>query len=208
VVTDSCSSVTVTQSPPAGTVLSFGTNVVILVSHDLAGNVTNRAIKVVISGVPQITLQPVSLSAAPGSNATFIITACGAEALSWQWQHGGSNLLAGTSPILSLTNVLAADAGSYQAIVSNTSGSATSAVATLTVLAPPIFQTVNRSNGNIILTWTTIPGQIYQLQHQTNLLGSNWLDFDGPITATNSTTSATDTIGPEPHRFYRVILVP
>ena len=208
VATDSCSFVTVTQSPPAGTPLSFGTNVVILVARDMAGNATNCAVQVIVSGSPKITLQPLSVSVAPGGNAAFNFAACGAGPLAWQWQHGGTNLPGGTDALLSLTNVLAGNAGSYRATVTNTYGSATSAVATLTVMEPPVFQTVTWSNGIIFLNWTAIPGQTYQLQYQTNMLETNWLDLGDPLDATNTTASASDAIGPDPHRFYRVILLP
>jgi hypothetical protein len=59
--------------------------------------------------------------------------------LAYQWRKGGNNLTDGgrisgtTTAILSLSGVQAADAGSYDVVVSNTAGTATSQVARLTV---------------------------------------------------------------------------
>lgn len=64
--------------------------------------------------------------------------------LSYQWRKDGTplsdtgNISGSTTPILTLTNVLTANAGSYDVIVANAGGAATSAVATVTVLDPAI----------------------------------------------------------------------
>jgi len=86
---------------------------------------------------PAITQQPVSLVVTQGNTATFSVTAIGAAPLSYQWRFGipgtgGANLAGATNAILSVTN-----AGNYRVIITNLFGSATSAVATLTVLVPP-----------------------------------------------------------------------
>jgi regulation of enolase protein 1 (concanavalin A-like superfamily) len=137
---DNCSSVTVTQMPPAGTVLLPGTtNQVTLTAFDSAGNATNCAVAVVVPGAPSITLQPTNVSAALSSNVTFSVAACGAGQLFYQWQHADANLANATNAVLILPGIQTNDAGSYAAVITNSAGSVTSLVATLTILQPPVI---------------------------------------------------------------------
>jgi hypothetical protein len=71
---------------------------------------------------------------------------------------------------------------------------------------PPVFQTVKLTGGMISFEWSAIPGQTYQLQYKTNLAQINWISLGGANTATDVTMSATDSIGPDPQRFYRVVM--
>jgi len=89
---------------------------------------------------PAITLQPQSQAVSPGSNVTFAVAAIGSLPLSWQWFLNGAPMVDATNALLNLTNVTAANAGDYFAIVSNPFGSATSTVAILNVAVPPDCQ--------------------------------------------------------------------
>ena len=90
---------------------------------------------------PSITQQPQSTTNCAGATATFSVTASGTAPLYYQWQTNSVNLVNGgdysgvTSNVLTVSPVSSADAGSYQCIVTNASGSLTSSVATLTVTA-------------------------------------------------------------------------
>lgn len=82
------------------------------------------------------------------AGATVLLTAAsdGAPSISlaYQWRKDGAplsdtgNISGSATPTLTLTNVLAANAGGYDVIVANSAGAATSAVATVTVLDPAI----------------------------------------------------------------------
>ena len=72
----------------------------------------------------------------------------------------------------------------------------------------PVFQSVTHTNNRIELTWSAAPGQTFQLQYKSNLASANWTNLGSPVTATGGTMSATDTPGPDQHRFYRVIVQP
>jgi hypothetical protein len=90
---------------------------------------------------PAITGQPAGLTRFGGQDAQFTVTATGTAPLAYKWFFNTTNLLAGaTNNVLSLTNVQPAQAGAYHALVSNLAGTATSAVAVLTVqwVAPSI----------------------------------------------------------------------
>ena len=67
---------------------------------------------------------------------------------------------------------------------------------------------VRRTRGGLAFTWAALTGLTYQVQFNTNLTQTNWVDFGDPVIATNSTASASDVIGPDRQRFYRVVLLP
>jgi streptogramin lyase len=72
----------------------------------------------------------------------------------------------------------------------------------------PVFQSVTPTNGGIELTWSAAPGQTFQLQYNSDLGSTTWTNLGSPVIATTGTMSATDTPGPDQHRFYRVIVQP
>ena len=108
-----------------------------VVVTNTAGSVTSAVAVLTVLVPPAITVQPTSLSAAYGSNATFNVAASGTLPLNYQWRFNGANITGATSTSLTLTSVQPTDAGSYTVVVTNTAGAATSAVAVLTVLLPP-----------------------------------------------------------------------
>jgi hypothetical protein len=91
-------------------------------------------------GPPVITSQPVGRIVLFGTNATFTARAAGAVPLSYQWRFNGANLPAATTTTYTRTNVHATDAGNYTLLASNSLGTVTSAVATLTIVSnlPPL----------------------------------------------------------------------
>ncbi len=96
--------------------------------------------------VPQIVQQPVTQTVWEGSNATFTVvaTACGTNALAYQW-FAGSNALAGaTNSSLVVTNIQLASNPPYRSVVSGSGGSVTSSPAGIIVLG----------NGNISIATT------------------------------------------------------
>ncbi len=95
--------------------------------------------------VPQLQAAPTITSLTPsqtvlaGGNVTNTVTASGANPITYQWVLNGSNLTAATNPSLIITNASAANAGNYQVIVANASGSVTSTVVTLNVEYAPNY---------------------------------------------------------------------
>ena len=88
------------------------------------------------SSAPVITTQPQNVTVTPGTAVAFSVEAAGSTPLSYQWQKGGVNLPGATASIYRIDSPVAADAGQYRVIVSNSVGSATSIAATLTITAP------------------------------------------------------------------------
>ena len=87
---------------------------------------------------PSITTQPVSQTVSAGANVSFMVAAEGTAPLVYQWQKNGSPINGATSATLNLSNVQGTDSGSYRVVVSNSAGSATSAVAVLNVETGPV----------------------------------------------------------------------
>lgn len=97
-----------------------------------------------VQTAPAFTKQPVVppyLSA--GTNLVLATTVKGTSPLSYQWQFNGTNLSDGgrvsgsSSNTLTISGISAGDAGSYQLVVSNFLGTATSIPATFGVFTPP-----------------------------------------------------------------------
>jgi hypothetical protein len=86
---------------------------------------------------PTIITQPRSQAAPPGANVTFSVGAAGGLPLEYQWRLGGQDLLTASASSLTVSNISAANAGSYDVVVRNAGGATTSMVATLTIPARP-----------------------------------------------------------------------
>lgn len=85
---------------------------------------------------PTILAQPVSQSVAAGSTATFTLVAGGSAPLQYRWFFNTNTVIAGaTNSSLVLTNARSADVGRYFAIVTNSAGSVTSSIVSLTLSA-------------------------------------------------------------------------
>ena len=88
-----------------------------------------------VVGPPVITQQPAGRTIAVGTTAAFEVLAGGALPLRYQWQFNRTNIAGATTNSYARTNVQLADSGVYTVVVTNTSGSVTSAPATLTVVS-------------------------------------------------------------------------
>jgi hypothetical protein len=198
-------------TPPS----ALGTVSVVLTNADgLSATPTNIFTYVAPSGTPpSVVSQPTNEVVGLGQMAVFTMTATGTAPLSYQWQVNGANLadngrITGSqSNILTLADALLSDAGNYQVIVTNAYGSATSAVSTLAVVAPPVFRAVTQTDGTITLAWSATAGQTYQVQYTTNLAQSDWTNLL-IVTATNSTATTSDVLSSSAQRFYRAMWLP
>lgn len=84
---------------------------------------------------PVITRQPQGATINAGGTLVLTVAASGSPAPSYQWQFKGVPLSGATTATLVLTDVLAAQAGAYTVVVTNSSGSVTSSAANLAVAA-------------------------------------------------------------------------
>lgn len=85
---------------------------------------------------PAITSQPTDQTVNQGFSATFQVRATGSAPLTYQWRFNSVVIDGATTNSLTISNALPTNAGDYSALVSDPSGSVTSRVARLTVVAP------------------------------------------------------------------------
>jgi hypothetical protein len=72
----------------------------------------------------------------------------------------------------------------------------------------PTLHIAAQGGSTLSLNWSATTGQTYQVQYKTSMTQLNWSNLGGILIATNGTAAAADSIGPDAHRFYRVVLVP
>src|SRR6185436_17050401 len=97
----------------------------------------------VFAQAPSITKQPTNVIATTGGQATFSVVATGALPLAYQWRKIGVAIQGWTNATLTLDGVSTNDTVSYDVVVTNAAGQATSTSATLTIndpVMPPVTQ--------------------------------------------------------------------
>jgi hypothetical protein len=144
-----------------------------------AGVATSAAAVLTVAGPPVILSQSASQGAATGNYVTLSVSATGTPPLNYQWWRNGIALLDGghvsgtTGAALTLVNAQTNDSGSYTVVVTNSSGSATSALVQLRVVVP-----VDAS------TWETADiGAVWSDTFDRASLGTNWVIL-GSVNAT------------------------
>jgi len=174
-------------------------------SYGAAGTVRFDMLTIYGTAMPTITVQPVSLVAVVGDDVDFDVTAAGSAPLGYQWQLGNTNLPGATNITLTLTNLTMTQAGSYQVVVTNSAGSVTSDVATLTVYptAAATLELPTVTGGQFQFTVTGVPDFTYAVQVSTNLL--DWTSIETNTSPFLSTDTNTINF---PVRFYRVLYLP
>lgn len=147
-----------------------GYRVVITNAH---GAVTSLVANLIVNQPATIATPPTNQSVLLGGNVTFTAAAAGSLPLAYQWRKDGLELADGgrisgvATDALTISGVETNDAGTYQMVVTNAFGSATSDGATLTVLLPPVF--------------------VVSPTNQTAILGAN-LNFEVLATGTGTIT--------------------
>jgi hypothetical protein len=154
--------------------------------------------KVSLANPPLITsLQPTNLIVLLNQPAAFTVTASG-NSLSYQWRKDGTNLPGATASTYALAAAQLTNAGSYRVVVTNSFGSVTSGVATLTVI-PTVPLPVALDNNSF--TWN--PGTSNPWFGQTNVFhagGTNaasarsWFIADGQQTRLATTATGPGTL--------------
>jgi hypothetical protein len=86
-------------------------------------------------GPPIIVTQPANQVALVGSNAIFSVLSSGRLPLFYQWQFDATNIPNATNATLVLANLTTNQTGTYDVLITNSLGSATSSNALLTVLS-------------------------------------------------------------------------
>lgn len=154
---------------------------------------------------PVITAQPQSRTNNAGTAAVFSLTVEGTEPLSYQWRRDGvllsdgGNIVGAQGPTLTINNVLKADEGGFDVIVTNVAGAVTSLVARLTVLDPAInIQPTSRTN---------VPGDYAVLSVSaagTGTLRYQWFKDGQPLAGATASTLRFTNVVPADAGAYQV----
>jgi hypothetical protein len=165
---------------------------------------------------PMFLSQPTNRTVTAGMTASFRAVAAGTPPLAYQWQCNGTNLfnsarIAGAaSDVLTITSTQTSDSSGYRLVVTNSGGSVTSVVTTLTVLLPPTIQTSDGSggfsNGQFGFTLTGSAGQTVVVEGSTNLW--NWIPLQTNSLGTLPWHFSDPTSSNRPARFYRGRVLP
>ncbi len=129
-------------------VINVGSYSVVITSS--YGSVTSSIASLTVAAPPVITVQPASQLTGLGGNPVFSVAAIGSGPFGYNWYLAGTNLVqTGTNNTLSLPNVATNSAGKYTVVITNSFGSVTSRVATLTFTMPPTITTPPVSQTNL-----------------------------------------------------------
>ncbi len=155
---------------------------------------------------PLIMFSPQSLTNNAGTTAMFSVATLGSN-LNYQWFKGASPISGATAPTLTLTNVLSADAAAYSVVVSNALASATSGVATLTVIDPfitaePVGATNNAgTTASFAVAAVGTPSLAYRWYKNGNPLSNG-----GRISGATSTNLHLSNVGGGDDGLYTVVV--
>jgi hypothetical protein len=117
----------------ATTVTADAGTYTVVVSGSCTPALTSTASVLTINQQPEIITGPASQTVCAGQSVTFTVNAGVTTGVSYQWRKGAVNIGGATGSSYTIPVTVAADAGSYDVVVSGTCTPAlTSAVATLT----------------------------------------------------------------------------
>lgn len=108
--------------------------------------------------LPFITVHPANVSIAEGQTATFNVAASGGAPLIYQWQKDGVAIAGATASTYIVNNATSSDDGNYSVVISNSSGTAVSNTAALTVIqnSLPVAAITSPLNGSYYVAGTSV----------------------------------------------------
>lgn len=156
-----------------------------VVITNVHGSVTSSVATLSLISAPWIITQPVSQVATNGQTASFsIVPGAASPAPAIQWYSSSNHLIRGATGTTCSLYASPTNEGKYFVVLTNTAGSCTSAIVTLSVVGPPTFlvQPTNltiRLGSNAVFTAsaTGIPMPSYQ-----------WLSNNVPVPGATSNT--------------------
>jgi hypothetical protein len=147
---------------------------------------------------PGISTQPVDTTLTVGTPLTLTVIATGTAPFAYQWRRNGSAIAGATDGSFALASVQLTDAGNYDVVVSNASGSITSRTAKLVALTSPVapaFETQPESSTtsvsgsvsfSVVASGTPTPTYRWQRQAAGT---SSWTTLANSTTYAGATTA-------------------
>ena len=152
----SAATVTVSLNSAASNLLVGTYSATVWFTNLNSGVGQGRQFSLSVISPPTITAQPADQAVLEGATATFTVGAAGGLPLNYQWQDNGTNLTDGgnifgsTTTNLIISNVSAANVGTYTVVVTNLAGTVTSSNAYLTITPSPPVIVMQPSNQTVL----------------------------------------------------------
>jgi Immunoglobulin domain len=180
-----------------------------VVIANASGSATSNAATLTVlssASAPEITAQPASQTVTAGQTATFRVTATGTAPLTYQWQKNSASVAGATSATYTTPATTSADNSErYRVVITNSSGSATSNAATLTVTSSasepsitvqPANETVTAGHtATFSVTATgTAPLSYQWKKNGSSIAGATLQGYTTPVTATSDSGATFDVV--------------
>ncbi|MFO0830285.1 MAG: immunoglobulin domain-containing protein [Phycisphaerales bacterium] len=139
---------------------------------------------------------PANSTVCSGAGASFSVTAGGTGPFTYQWRKNTSSISGATSSTYSIASTTTADTGSYDCVVTNSCGNATSNPATLTVNTAPATSNPSSTTvcsglpASFTVSASGSPAPTFQWRKNTsNISGANSSTYTIPSTSTGDAGS-------------------
>jgi hypothetical protein len=186
------------------TVIGDNGSVYSVVVTDSNGSTTSSNATLTVNPVPTgptITSQPSNQTVIVGQTATFNVTATGSGTLTYQWKKGATNVGTNSTSYTTPATVIGDNGSQYSCAVTDTNGTTTSNVATLTVNAAPVGPTISTQPANATVdagqaaTFTVVATGTGTLTYQwkkggVDISGATGSTYTTPLTVTGDTASS------------------
>ncbi len=153
---------------------------------------------------PTIGTPPASTTVAPGASASFTVVASGTAPFTYQWRKGGVAINGATSATFEIPSVEEVHTGSYDVLVTNSTGTTPSSAATLTLsqtitfisladrlfTAAPLLLAAESTSG-LSITYTVVSGPAFVTGNELTYTGTGAITIRASQTGNTSYTAAT-----------------
>jgi len=179
--------------------LTFGA-----VSRDISSAQSCALAGFIITDQPVVSKDPTNTSVNQGAALNLNATVIGVGPLAYQWRTNGTPIANATNATYTVPSTTTADASTYDVVVTNLYGSATSGVATVTVIAVPTI-VVNLSG-----TSSTIYAGANFSQWSVTASGGlplhyNWFKGATPVGADSPTLTLTNVTAADNGGYYVIV---
>jgi hypothetical protein len=152
---------------------------------------------------PIISLHPSNITAIAGSTVSLAADGYGMP-LMYQWQRNGTNIATATNNVFALTNAQVGDSATYRAVLANSAGASTTAVANVVIQ----FGTELELQFRPVLTIRGSTGSTYRIEYSQDLSPISWSALTNIVLDASPYYFTDIQAVPQQRRLYRAVSVP